>query len=589
MSLLIKGVTAHTALTDKEAAGVIDHADDSVTDAKIASGVGLSDTQIAKLPSATEGQALVRGAAAWGAGSAGIAGVKVRKNTQMPILGTRPQLNFIEGAAVDLKLADNPPDDEIDITISAKYPTRFMTLIPEDASLPTTNPAAKATVDGTNFAYDVLDFDPTTEESANWEWYLTPDYLSENIVVDIYWTSAGAGDAKFGFSTLGREKAEDWDVALGTERTVVQTNAGAGKMNKTRITTFAPGWSPGDVLLFKLARKSGDAADTIDANDVRVLKVVVSYTGRFAQSFYPLAEPVLLTGLINEQSSFQDMDISQYVPAGATGAILHIDYARGSGSSPFALRKKGSTDDRSAYTIGYNTHGWAMVGLDEARTFQIWLYESDDVDVYLVGYTATGVVFFDNAYDKSLTVTGSWQTIDLSAECPGAIGIIIEVVHDGAANFFGLRKNGSTDEHYSWSFYARRRAYAVIGCDAAQLIQGKIDGLTIDFYIIGYITEGAVFKTNSDDESPVTRAEWVETDLSTDAPKAIMAFFEMWDGGGESGLRKHGSSEDIHKPGLAPHYFGIVAVDSGQKCDIYERTGGEQYAYLMGYATWAGA
>ncbi|GAI02743.1 unnamed protein product, partial [marine sediment metagenome] len=107
----------------------------------------------------------------WGA--MGIAGVTVRRNTQMPVIGIRPQLNLIEGAAVGIIIADNPPDDEIDVTISAKYPTRFKLLIPDDASLPTANPAAKATVDGTNFAYDVLDFDHTTEESANWEAYLT--------------------------------------------------------------------------------------------------------------------------------------------------------------------------------------------------------------------------------------------------------------------------------------------------------------------------------------------------------------------------------------------------------------------------------
>jgi hypothetical protein len=63
-----KGVTKHTELTDKEVAGVIDHADGSVTDGKLASGVGLSDGQICKLPAAVEGKILRRGAVAWEAG-----------------------------------------------------------------------------------------------------------------------------------------------------------------------------------------------------------------------------------------------------------------------------------------------------------------------------------------------------------------------------------------------------------------------------------------------------------------------------------------------------------------------------------------
>jgi hypothetical protein len=62
-------VTRHTDLTDKEVNGVIDHADGSVTDAKLLSGVGLNDGQIAKLPVASQGQVLTRGATAWGAQS----------------------------------------------------------------------------------------------------------------------------------------------------------------------------------------------------------------------------------------------------------------------------------------------------------------------------------------------------------------------------------------------------------------------------------------------------------------------------------------------------------------------------------------
>jgi hypothetical protein len=63
-----KGVTKHTELTDKEVDGVIDHADGSVTDGKLASGVGLSDGQICKLPVAVEGKFLKRGATVWQAG-----------------------------------------------------------------------------------------------------------------------------------------------------------------------------------------------------------------------------------------------------------------------------------------------------------------------------------------------------------------------------------------------------------------------------------------------------------------------------------------------------------------------------------------
>ena len=62
------GATKHTELTEKDPVGVIDHGDGTVTDSKLASGVGLADGQIAKLPTAVSGQVLRRGATAWEAG-----------------------------------------------------------------------------------------------------------------------------------------------------------------------------------------------------------------------------------------------------------------------------------------------------------------------------------------------------------------------------------------------------------------------------------------------------------------------------------------------------------------------------------------
>jgi len=67
MSFLVKGISNHTALSGKEAGGAMDHADGSVTDAKLASGAGLADGQILKLPAAVDGQVIGRSGGSWGA------------------------------------------------------------------------------------------------------------------------------------------------------------------------------------------------------------------------------------------------------------------------------------------------------------------------------------------------------------------------------------------------------------------------------------------------------------------------------------------------------------------------------------------
>ena len=97
--------------------------------------------------------------------TAGIAGIRVRKDFG-GVIGTRPQLNLIQGVGMGLKVSDNPPDDEVDIEVSSQAPYEHMILLPEDAVLPTANPPAKAIVDGANFSYETLDFDQATEEKC---------------------------------------------------------------------------------------------------------------------------------------------------------------------------------------------------------------------------------------------------------------------------------------------------------------------------------------------------------------------------------------------------------------------------------------
>ena len=50
-------------------------------------------------------------------------------------------------------------------------------------------------------------------------------------------------------------------------------------------------------------------------------------------------------------------------------------------------------------------------------------------------FSAKGFSWFTTAKDISLTTTGSWQDIDLSAYVPaGATGAVVEVVHTGTTN-----------------------------------------------------------------------------------------------------------------------------------------------------------
>ncbi len=126
MSLLIKGVEKHTQLGDKDPGGTIDHADGSVVDAKLASGVGLNDGQIAKLPAASSGEALVRGALAWGAGKLKLG---IKKDSS-PVIGSRGIINFRQGVGINLQVEDDPADDEVEVTLGSGAPYKHIVLLP---------------------------------------------------------------------------------------------------------------------------------------------------------------------------------------------------------------------------------------------------------------------------------------------------------------------------------------------------------------------------------------------------------------------------------------------------------------------------
>ncbi len=263
-------------------------------------------------------------------------------------------------------------------------------------------------------------------------------------------------------------------------------------------------------------------------------------------------------------TDWQDVDVSAHIPAGSTGALLHCVNTGTVYSYYLGLRKNGSTDDRNE-AIYQDTHSWAAIGVDASRIFEARIYgpagsNPTDVILYLVGYTKAGVTFFTNAYDKSLGVTGSWQGIDCSTEAPNAIGLIFEVrTTDVGAVWpnFGLRKNGSTDNRTNGT-WQHNTFGVIVGCDNSQIVGGYISNTIVDFFLVGYITDGATFNTNATDVSLSSTGSWI--DLSALPTNSGVALIEVV-GNVKFGLRKNGSAEDIYHWSVY-HPWAFVECDS---------------------------
>lgn len=277
-----------------------------------------------------------------------------------------------------------------------------------------------------------------------------------------------------------------------------------------------------------------------------------------AQTFHSITPVEVTPGALG----WQDVDCSAYIPVGATGVIVHCLNNSFGELRAIGLRKNGSTDDRTQLMNTYS-HFWAMIGVDGSRVFQAKVGDTTDNDIYLIGYTTTGVTFKTNADDMSLGATGAWTSIDCSTEAPSATGVIFEVATP-AGHEFGLRKNGSGDDRHQ---IVSRHLWAIIGCDNSQIIEGYIEHTDVDFFLVGYVTDGATFKTNADDMSLGATGVYTDIDCSVEAPNAIMIFMEVATATAYFfGLRENGQSGGYYDTYLYAykHPWAFVKCDGSQ-------------------------
>ncbi len=274
--------------------------------------------------------------------------------------------------------------------------------------------------------------------------------------------------------------------------------------------------------------------------------------------------------------SWQDVDVSSVIGAGATGVVLQIDENGGL----LGLRKKGSTDNRVKPTY----HGWAVIGLDTNGEFQA--YVTAGAAIYLVGYTDSSWTFNTNADDVTLGASGAWTDIDVSVQAPGATGVIIEAVSSaGVAKNVGLRKNGSTDNRTN-TIYNNSHFFAVTGVDGSQILEGFTNApISVDFFLIGYVTGGATFATNADDKSLVGINSWTDIDASVEAPGATHLIFEVISPGTTTvyGFRTNGSSESVLEAAWY-HQWVVVKCDNNQIVEGYIGNVAIDF-FLVGYVT----
>lgn len=126
----------------------------------------------------------------------------------------------------------------------------------------------------------VMDFDPATEEYAQWSVLMPSTWDAGTITFEAVWTAAsGTGDVIWGLQ--GRAYADDdpADAAWGTAQEVTDTLLAADDFHfspESSAITLAGTPAAGQWVQFRAYRKAADAGDTLGA-DARLLGLRVTY------------------------------------------------------------------------------------------------------------------------------------------------------------------------------------------------------------------------------------------------------------------------------------------------------------------------
>ena len=131
------------------------------------------------------------------------------------------------------------------------------------AIIPDVNGADKSKVEGPNFAYSAIGYDPLVQQRAYWG-FIAPETLNQ-ITASISWLSAGLGGAvRWRISSLSRTAGDVWSDDFTASVEVTGAQVAPGLVNVTTVVVPIVNCVAEDVVQFRVQRLATDAADTLD-------------------------------------------------------------------------------------------------------------------------------------------------------------------------------------------------------------------------------------------------------------------------------------------------------------------------------------
>jgi len=199
---------------------------------------------------------------------------------------------------------------------------------------------------------------------------------------------------------------------------------------------------------------------------------------------------------------WRDIDLSPFVPVGATGAIVEVVNA--STTTIYNGMVKGK-EDTTNYKLDQEelvaeSHRWQMVKIDSNRRIQGFI-EHTDLDFKLLGYTVgSDPSYFTTPPDVlPKKPTGVWMTVDVSNYVDAdADGVILLVDSESNTDrVYAIREASSTFSTSTQKITKYGNTMYLVGLNSAKHFEAFVEHSKINMYLVGQ-TKGSVINYSTD-------------------------------------------------------------------------------------------
>ena len=279
--------------------------------------------------------------------------------------------------------------------------------------------------------------------------------------------------------------------------------------------------------------------------------------------------------------SWQDIDLTDEVPEGTTGAIVEIINTGTEGTQSGVVRGKDDTreymSNTNYQTVEDETHRWQIVKVDANRVIQGYV-EDTQIDFKLIGYTmGADPLFFNTPLDVTPTTEDEWTNADVSAfvdaDADGVILFILSTQDDDRD--YGVLEIGSSFSTITTDLENRSSTMYVVGIDDNDQFEVYHEDYDdVKFYLVGQTKGSVVYYSDDLAVADPATGSFQEIDADTYSVPAVAngLILRVTSTGDDriSGIRR-GDSTDTWTPdvGGGTHIQAAIGINDSNVWDEY--------------------